>query len=108
MLRRFLLSCIYPEQIADTENNWLHLHAFHVSLLCVSLITGAGQQTRWNYIWQKHLLYDQENIAGITEIRELGWNMKLSIQVLLQANVQNHTMCLPVVKSFTDSTLFYQ
>lgn len=56
----------------------------------------------------KHLLYDQENIACITEIRDLGWNMKLSIQVLLQANVQNYTMCLPVVKSFTDNTLFYQ
>lgn len=53
----------------------------------------------------KHLLYDQENIACITEMRELGLNMKLRIQVPFQAKL---SMCLPVEKHFTDSTLFYQ
>lgn len=104
MLWRFLLFCICSEQIVDAKNNWVHLHAFHLSRWCMSLITGLTTNMLKLYMI-KHLLYDQENIACITEMRELGLNMKLRIQVLFQAKL---SMCLPVEKRFTDSTLFYQ
>lgn len=104
MLWRFFHFCVCSEQSVATKNNWVHLHAFHLSRWCVSLITGLITNTFKLYMI-KHLLYDQENIAFITEMRELGLNMKLGIQVLFQENVQ-HYPCVPAEKSVTDISFF--